>query len=165
MSLPYRSEPAVLTTGASTGNGLRGQSPAPEHEEDCRDALLSDLRQRLPQGVDAQPEGHYANNKRADIRVFYGGFQVPVEIKKNTHRDLWSALRNQLMAKYTSAPETDGYGIYLVFWFGKQYTQAPPSGKRPADAEELKERLEAEATLSADEARKISVCVIDVCKP
>ena len=146
-------------------DGLRGQSPAPEHEEDCRDALLSDLRQRLPQGVDAQPEGHYANNKRADIRVFYGGFQVPVEIKKNTHRDLWSALRNQLMAKYTSAPETDGYGIYLVFWFGKQYTQAPPSGKRPADAEELKERLEAEATLSADEARKISVCVIDVCKP
>ncbi len=144
-------------------DGLRGQSPVLGHEEDCRDALLSDLRQRLPQGVDAQPEGHYANNKRADIRVFYGGFQVPVEIKKNTHRDLWSALRNQLMAKYTSAPETDGYGIYLVFWFGKQYTQAPPSGQRPADAEELKERLE--ATLSADEARKISVCVIDVCKP
>ena len=144
-------------------DGLRGQSPVLGHEEDCRDALLSDLRQRLPQGVDAQPEGHYANNKRADIRVFYGGFQVPVEIKKNTHRDLWSALRNQLMAKYTSAPETDGYGIYLVFWFGKQYTQAPPSGQRPADAEELKERLE--ATLSSDEARKISVCVIDVCKP
>ena len=64
------------------------------------------------------------------------------------------------MAQYASAPETDGYGIYLVFWFGRQGTQSPPSGKRPADAEELKERLE--ATLSPAEARKISVCVIDV---
>ena len=143
--------------------GLRGQSPAPKHEDDCRDALLSDLQQRLPQGVDAQPEGHYANDKRADIRVSYGGFQVPVEVKKNTHRDLWRAVRDQLMAKYASDPETDGYGIYLVFWFGKKYTQPSPSGKRPANAEELKERLE--KTLSADERRKISVCVIDVSKP
>ena len=143
--------------------GLRGQSPSPKHEDDCRDALLSDLQQRLPQGVDAQPEGHYANDKRADIRVSYGGFQVPVEVKKNTHRDLWRAVRDQLMAKYASDPETDGYGIYLVFWFGKKYTQPSPSGKRPANAEKLKERLE--KTLSADERRKISVCVIDVSKP
>ena len=143
--------------------GLRGQSPAPKHEDDCRDALLSDLQQCLPQGVDAQPEGHYANDKRADIRVSYGGFEVPVEVKKNTHRDLWRAIRDQLMVRYASAPETDGYGIYLVFWFGRQYTQAPPSGHRPADAAELKKRLE--ATLCAAEARKISVCVIDVSKP
>ena len=143
--------------------GLRGQSPAPKHEDDCRDALLSDLQQCLPQGVDAQPEGHYANDKRADIRVSYGGFQVPVEVKKNSHRDLWRAIRDQLTVRYTSAPETDGYGIYLVFWFGKQYTQSPPSGHRPADAAELKKRLE--ATLCAAEARKISVCVIDVSKP
>ena len=58
------------------------QSPTPKHEDRCRDALLSDLQQRLPQGIDAQPEGQYANDKRADIRVSYGDFQVPVEIKK-----------------------------------------------------------------------------------
>ena len=72
-------------------------------------------------------------------------------------------MRNQLIAKYTIDPDTDGYGIYLVFWFGKDRTQPPPSGTRPANAEELKERLE--ATLSPDEARKISVCVIDVSRP
>ena len=137
--------------------------PTPKHEDRCRDALLSDLRQRLPQGIDAQPEGQYANDKRADIRVSYGDFQVPVEIKKNMHRDLWSAPQNQLIAQYTSAPDTDGYGIYLVFWFGKDRTQPPPSGTRPANAEELKKRLE--ATLSPDEAHKISVCVIDVSRP
>ena len=136
----------------------RPKDPRPENS--CRDALLSDLRLLLPQGVDAQPEGQYANDKRADIRVSYGGFQVPVEIKKNNHLDLWSALQKQLIPKYTSAPDADGYGIYLVFWFGKKCTQSPPSGPPPADAKELKERLE--ATLSPDEARKISVCVIDV---
>ena len=139
------------------------QLPTPKHEDHCRDALLSDLRQHLSQGVDAQPEGQYANDKRADIRVSYGNFQVPVEIKKNMHRDLWSAPRNQLIAQYTIDPNTDGYGIYLVFWFGKDRTQPPPSGTRPTNAEELKKRLE--ATLSPDEARKISVCVIDVSRP
>ena len=144
-------------------NEPHGQLPTPKHEDHCRDALLSDLRQRLPQGIDAQPEGQYANNKRADIRVSYGDFQVPVEIKKNMHRDLWSACKNQLIKLYTSAPDTDGYGIYLVFWFGKKHTQASEEGTRPANAEELKKRLK--ATLSPDEARKISVCVIDVSRP
>ena len=144
-------------------NEPHNKSPTPKHEDRCRDALLSDLRQRLPQGVDAQPEGQYANDKRADIRVSYGDFQVPVEIKRNMHRDLWSAPRNQLIAQYTIDPNTDGYGIYLVFWFGKDRTPPPPSGTRPTNAEELKKRLE--ATLSPNEARKISVCVIDVSRP
>ena len=139
--------------------------PTCEKPEDaCRDNLLSDLQNRLGQlDIDAQPEGRYANDKRADIRVSYGNFQVPVEIKKNMHRDLWSAPRNQLIAQYTIDPDTDGYGIYLVFWFGKDRTPPPPSGTRPTNAKELQERLE--ATLSPDEARKISVCVIDVSRP
>ena len=146
-------------------NEPHGQIPTPKHENRCRDVLLSALqvRLRLLQGVDAQPEGQYANDKRADIRVSYGDFQVPVEIKRNMKRDLWSALRNQLIAQYTIDPDTDGYGIYLVFWFGRDRTQPPPSGTRPANAEELRERLE--ATLSPNEARKISVCVIDVSRP
>ena len=143
--------------------GKGEQSDFPEHENLCRNALLSDLRQHLPQGIDAQPEGQYANDKRADIRVFYAGFNVPVEIKKNGHRDVWSAIRNQLIAKYTIDPDTDGYGIYLVFWFGEEYTQPPPSGTRPANAKEMEERLE--DSLSPEEARKISVCVIDVSIP
>ena len=132
-------------------------------EDSCRDALLSDLRQCLPQGIDAQPEGQYANDKRADIRISYGDFQVPVEIKKNSNQKLWSSMRDQLIAQYTIDPNTDGYGIYLVFWFGKDLTPPPPSGTRPTNTEELKKRLK--ATLSPDEARKISVCVIDVSRP
>ena len=135
----------------------------PKHEDSCRDALLSDLRQRLPRGIDAQPEGQYANDKRSDIRVAYPDFNLPVEVKKNTHRDLWSAPRMQLISKYTSDPDTEGYGIYLVFWFGAALTQAPAAGPRPATPEELRRQLE--ATLTDEEARKISICVIDVADP
>ncbi len=139
----------------------RPQKPRPENT--CRNALLSDLQQRLPQGIDAQREGSYANDKRSDIRVFYAGFNVPVEIKKNSHLELWSAIRDQLIAKYASDHKADGYGIYLVFWFGKEDTRTPHKRGYPADAEEMKKWLE--DSLSPEEARKISVCVIDVSIP
>ena len=142
----------------------RPEDPRPENS--CRDILLTALQQRLQsQGIDARSEVQHANDKRSDICISCDGFQVPVEIKRNDHRDLWSALRNQLIAQYTNHPGADGYGIYLVFWFGKEYTQAPPSGKRPTTATELQERLKKEAKLSESEERKISVHVIDVSKP
>ena len=143
-------------------NEPSGQEPTPKHEELCRDALLSDLRQCLPPGMDAQPEGQYANDKRADMRVACRDFQVPIEIKKSNHPKLWSAIRTQLIAQYTTDPATGGYGIYLVFWFGREKCQPGPDG-RPTSAAELEERLR--ETLSPDEARMISVCVIDVARP
>ena len=143
-----------------------GRPRTPKHEESCRDALLSALRQCLPDEVDAQPEGQYANDKRADIRISCRDFQIPVEIKKNSHPKLWSALRDQLIAQYTCDPGTDGYGIYLVLWFGeidRHRTPPPPSGVRPNGPDALKVRLE--ETLDPEEARKIAVCVIDVSAP
>ena len=137
-----------------------GKPGAPKHENSCRDTLLSDLRERLPPGIDAQPEGQYARDKRADMRVSCSDFQIPIEVKKNGHRDLWSALQNQLIQRYTIDPATEGFGIYLVFWFGQGCTQPSPSGPRPASPRELQVKLE--ATLAEDQARKISVCVIDV---
>ena len=134
----------------------------PKHEDSCRDAILSDLRAVLPAGVDAQPEGRYASDRRSDIRVTHVDFNVPVEVKRGSHRQLWSAIRSQLIDRYTSDPATSGYGIYLVFWFGEELTP-PPQGRRPMTAEELRQRLE--GSLPAEEARKISVCVIDVSQP
>ena len=131
-------------------------------EDSCRDTLLSDLRQRLlPHDIDARSEVQHAEDKRADMCVTFSDFQVPVEVKKNNHRELWSAMHRQLIKQYVRDPATDGYGIYLVFWFGEDKdTPAPPSGKRPDSPQELHERLT--ATLSPEEARKISVCVLDV---
>ena len=135
----------------------------PKHEDSCRDALLTILKKRLPVEVDAAPEGRYAADNRADIRASCTGFNVPVEIKKSSHPDLWTAVRRQLIDKYTTDPATSGYGIYLVLWFGAGETKTPPDGNRPEAPEELRRRLEQE--LTPDEARKISVIVMDVTKP
>ena len=132
-------------------------------ENSCRDVLVEALRDRLPAEVTLAPEGLYAADNRADIRASCGGFNVPVEIKKNSHRDLWSALRRQLIDKYTASRATSGYGIYLVLWFGASETKMPPDGNRPDTPEALKKRLEQD--LAADEARKISVIVLDVTRP
>ena len=135
----------------------------PRHEESCRDALLSDLRHRLPEAVDAQPEAHYARGNRADIRVSFGNHGVPIEIKKNSHPRLWSAVMDQLVRKYTIAPESSGYGIYLVFWFRPNGTPVPSTGHRPKTPEDLCERLQAQ--LTGPYRHRIRVIVIDVSGP
>ena len=137
-----------------------GGPKSPKHENSCRDAILLHLRSTLPSEVDAQPEGHYANDGRADIRVSCRDFEVPIEIKKNAHRDLWTACKDQLIDQYTIDSATGGFGIYLVLWFRKDYTKAPSFGTLPSDPQELKNQLM--ATLSDGESRKISVCVIDL---
>ena len=140
-----------------------GRPVDPRHESTCRNTLLSDLRKLLPERVSAGREGQHRNDKRDDIWVSCLDCRVPVEVKRNANRRVWSALRNQLIAQYTSTLGCDGYGIYLVFWFGRKGTPPPPTGVPPATAEELQQRLQ--ATLTPDEARKISICVVDVSRP
>ena len=139
----------------------------PRPEAACRDALLSDLRSRLPQlGIDAEPEALCAEDKRADIRVSFGQHKVPVEIKRSCNRSLWSAIRSQLIARYIRDPGTGGHGIYLVFWFGdtESCRPTPPiTGLPPVNAQQLKHRLT--STLLAEEQIKIRVCVVDVAVP
>lgn len=135
----------------------------PEHEDTCRDRLLSDLKRELKRlAVRAEPEGRYADQKRADIKVFGGEAAVPVEIKKSVHRELWTAIRTQLMAKYARDPPAEGHGIYLVLWFGQASCHPSPDGTKPQNADRLRNALQAQ--LSPEESRKVSVCVFDVAK-
>ena len=143
-----------------------GEPWRPKDEGDCRDALLSDLRYRLrPFEIKADEEARYADEKRSDLRVSFGGFNVPIEIKKSSHRKLWSAIGDQLIAKYTRDPGADGHGIYVVFWLGDdpELCQMPESGRRPKSAAELEERLR--ATLAPEEEHLIGVRVIDIARP
>lgn len=145
----------------------RTQNPVmPRHEETCRDVLLRMLRSRLPEGVNAQSEGQYAADRRADIRASSKNFNIPIEIKKNSHEDLWTAIEDQLIAKYTTDPETAGYGIYVVLWFGPDiegYRLHPTDRSRPRTPDELECRLI--ESLSHQQRRRIGVVVLDVTKP
>ena len=137
-------------------NPRRPSNPKPEN--DCRDTLLSHLAPELEKcQVDAQPEGQYADERRADIRVSYGSdLAIPVEIKRSQHPDIWRGISEQLVPKYARDPRADGYGIYLVFWFGAKYIK----GSFPNDPQELKSLLEKQLDPTLRE--KIHVVVIDV---
>ncbi len=142
---------------------------APERakrENSCRDALLEMMRNRLPERVDVQPEGQYAADRRADIRISFKNYNVPVEIKKNSHNNLWTAIEEQLIAGYTTDAETGGHGIYLVLWFGADaegYPRHPTTSHFPETPDELECLLN--ESLSHEQRRRISVIVLDVTKP
>lgn len=140
------------------------ETPNPKREELCRDLLVDRLRPSLGRmGVKLHSEGRYADDTRADISVSYKTYNVPVEIKRSTNRELWSALRSQLINKYVRDPGTNGHGIYLVLWFGTKGVPMPPSGLRPHTALDLEQRLR--QSLSPDEKLKVSIVVMDVARP
>lgn len=155
-------------TDPDDSQGRRVTKPKPE--ELCRDHLLSDLqlwlspydiRPQLPYVVDAAPEGHHAEDARSDIIAVHGAHAVPVEIKKTDSRDLWSAVKDQLIAKYVRDPRSGGYGIYLVLWFGREHLKsAPPVGPRPDSPNRLRQLLE--DMLEPAQRRTITIVVVDV---
>ena len=103
-------------------------------EEACRDALLTLLRPRMAaRETTAEPEGHMVDDKRADIAVARPGMKVLVELKKDTHLEVWSAAQEQLDRFYTRDPEAKGFGIYGVFWFAEKEKKLPGANNRDGD--------------------------------
>ena len=152
--------------GVSKFWNIQGNQPISQrHENLCRDAILTPLRDRLrPKHVECQPEGDYARDKRADIRLsFHNELDLPIEIKKDSNRELWTAIHDQLINQYSIAPKAQGYGIYLALWFGGKgmtLKGEKSGGKRPKSAKELLERLKLQ--IPASERHRIFVRVIDV---
>ena len=137
---------------------------SPKDEPDCRDAFLSDLQEKFkPLDIHAGKEASYADDTKADIQVSYKNLNLPIEVKKSHSRDLWKGIRKQLN-KYKRDPGADGRGIYLVFWFGEEFSINNPETKmRPASPDELRHQLE--ESLTPEEVDKVSIHVIDVAQP
>ena len=137
-----------------------GRPKGPKPENSCRDVVLRELRARLDDRIAVLPEAQHASNARADLRVSFSGFAVPIEIKREGHPGLWTAVAEQLIPKYTTLPAAGGHGIYLVLWFGGRYIPRGPSGQPPTTPEELKQALE--EAVSRDDSSKVEVRVLDV---
>lgn len=137
----------------------------PHGEERCRDSLLKMLRP-LPFDIVASPEAHLADDKRADVFCQLGNLGVPIEIKGQWHRDLWTAAGDQLDRLYVNDWRAD-VGIYVVFWFGTaspKRLQPPPDGvAAPASAAELQEALTQSTALTRE--GRIAVVVLDMERP
>jgi len=105
--------------------------------------------------------------KRADMKLSFTregkNFQLPIEIKRDYHKDLWKAIHNQLIPFYTIAPETEGRGLFLVIWFNHQKIPTHPQGlPPPKSADQLAEMLY--ETLTPQEQKLINIFVLDVSK-
>ena len=76
-----------------------------------------------------------------------------------------TAIRSQLIEKYCTLPESDGYGIYLVLWYGETAGCRFPkrNGAAIESASELKENLE--DAIPSDSKHRISIVVVDVSNP
>lgn len=137
---------------------------SPKDENSCRNVLLESLSDSLrPLGINCEKEAACFNDKRADIRVSFSNIELPIEIKGEWNRDLWTAVTSQVN-QYTKSKKTGGVCIYLVLWFGG-HLQKPPKdgGKRPPSPIELEHRLS--AMVPQENQGKIHVRVIDVSWP
>jgi len=146
-----------------------GKVEHPVIENICRDRLIELLRTRLsPFELCVEPEGHMMKDRRSDIVVLSGGsLKLPLELKRDTHRDLWTACQTQLERMYVRDPNAAGYGIYTVFWFGdkrKGSMPLPPSGMEKAkSAEGLESALR--KLIPKDKRYCLEAVVIDVTPP
>lgn len=142
-----------------------GQAVSPKIENVCRDQFLTIIRPRLERfSVDlALSEAQRAAGRRADILLANGsGRNLPIEVKRHYNRELWTAISEQLQ-DYADDPKADGFGIYLVFWFGVSaggLPNAPKGTKKPSSAKELEKALE--KTLLKKKRDRFDVVVLDV---
>lgn len=124
---------------ATAGKGGTQIQPKAKRENECRDFLANEIEHELPQSCRVDTEASSAHERRADLLVSFGEFEVPVEIKKASNPELWSGVENQL-ADYARRPKAHGCGVYLVLWFGDRPCQNPPSDfpcPKPKNPEEL----------------------------
>lgn len=159
-------------TGANTDSYKRywnedsyGRHTNPKNEASARNALVEMMKEKLaPFEISVDPEGHMANSNRADIVFAFRKMKLVAELKRDYHSEVWTAIDAQLDRSYTITPETEGHGLYIVFWYGKDRPQAitrPPQGiGRPNSAKEMEEQLI--ASLSPDQKKRIRVFVLDV---
>ncbi|MCY4232146.1 MAG: hypothetical protein OXE59_00145 [Bacteroidetes bacterium] len=136
---------------------------SPQPQNICRDILISDLQLLLqPYRINARPEGEYAEDRKANIIISYrNNFSIPIQIALNHQSTVWRSLNEQLVSKFLRDSNCDGYGIYMVFWFGQEYMRVPlPSGCIPEQPNELKNLLLEQICPKAK--NHIHIIVVDV---
>ena len=145
----------------------RDGHPVPEIENTCRDRLIPGLREKLrPMSVQLEKEASAENDSRADMRVSAFAQQrrvvVPIEVKKEDDVAVWSAWHDQLDGRYATDPAAQGFGIYLVLWFGHK-PRASPEGMRPRSAEEFAQLLS--SRIPAEDRARLAIAVLDLTWP
>lgn len=162
-----------LRTGSTTpwkaywNTDSSGKVGKPQIENQCRDRLLERLMDRFERYKISEGfgEARRPEDRRADMLFLNGaGKSIPVEVKRHFNAELWTSPMSQLHG-YTQAEGSDGYGIYLVFWFGLDQTALPKredGATLPTSPKALEDALVAD--LPAASREQLRVLVFDVSK-
>lgn len=149
-------------------NNFYADDGTPREENACRDQMLIALG-ALPYTISFLPEVAAPQAKRSDAAFSYGHFRVPLEAKRQWHRELWNAASSQLDLLYASDHAADGKGIYVVFWFGPNVTggrrmpRHPEGQSAPTSPQKLEAMLQ--ALLPAGRDSDIAIIVLDCTRP
>jgi len=140
-----------------------GRAIKPRAEPICRNYFAERMRDRLNvYSVDCVRERSHAGTNASDIWCSWQQKGIPIEAKSCTSRELWTAIGDQLLPKYTTDPSADGYGIYLVFWFGVDSCKARNRSK-PLSSGELADWLV--ELIPANRRGQVRIRVLDVSSP
>ncbi|OEZ84996.1 hypothetical protein JAB6_18430 [Janthinobacterium sp. HH104] len=118
-----------------TGNRI------PQTENVCRDRFLHLLNLEMkPMGIHIGKEQPTARDKRSDMAITLTRpgrhMSVPVEVKLDSHPNVWHAWNTQLMDLYAPDPDSGYHGVYLVMFAGHK-TRLSPTRMRPSNAEAM----------------------------
>lgn len=158
----------IRASDVDSWRGFYDDKGTPYGEERCRNHLLELLRQGARE-VRYDPEAHVAADKEVDITCSVGALRLPIEIKGQWHREVWTAADTQLARLYTTDWQAHGHGIYLVLWFGEQKEDSKALktlGKDqpvPATADEMQKMLTGRC--AAAQSGKVAIVVMDMNQP
>ncbi len=141
----------------------------PHDENYCRDRIVAALNPYLDKfQIRSHTEGTMPNGKRCDFLNTFRNMDLPVEVKGQWHRDLWTAAITQL-EDYSKEYRAEGFGIYLVLWFSQVSDKSSKNpirnsdGIAPTSLEEIKHLLE---NYYRDKiSSKTKIFVLDISKP
>ena len=156
-----------IKTGPSCTYLTYWEADKPSLENYCRDRLLDGLEQSMQNyGVSVHKEGAISSKGRVDLLLSLGNIVLPVEIKCQWHRNLWTGACNQL-ENYSKDYRSNGVGVYLVIWHGhvedkERKPKRHRGAKRPKNANEMYEALYRNLPRKLSSATKI--VVLDVSK-
>lgn len=116
-----------LQDGTTNGVQAFWENGNPRGENYCRDRIVEHLTPYLEQKfkVRCYTESTMPDSNRCDFLNTSAAMDLPVEVKGQWHREVWTAALDQLQ-NYTREYRAEGRGIYLVLWFGNIPGKNPP---------------------------------------
>lgn len=123
-----------------------------KRENECRDIILTMLKQKYDKIFDFTKEKSEADN-RVDINVRYKenlNYEVQIECKIDDNKELYQGIKNQLINKYFSSGVQ--YGIYFVFYFGEV------NSRGQKNIEEMETRLKESIPTNYNSSIKV-ICI------